>query len=134
MSPTPPRVDDGIAIIFYVGDLRRTQAFYRDVLGIGLEHQGDSPGMLHGALPGRIELVFFQQEVPRGASPQIVFGLAEGGIDTVAEQLALQGVEVVTPVSHAPGGWAVDFRDPDGHPLAFFQAEGLPRRRDQDKR
>jgi len=30
---------------------------------------------------------------------------------------------------NAPGGWSVGFKDPDGHPLAFFQEEALPRRR-----
>lgn len=27
-----------------------------------------------------------------------------------------------------PGGWSVEFKDPDGHPLAFFQEEALRRR------
>lgn len=64
-----------------------------------------------------------------GSSPQIVFGLDDGGIDDAVEALASNGVQVLTPVSEAPGGWSVEFGDPDGHPLAFYQDGALPRRR-----
>lgn len=46
----------------------------------------------------------------RGTSPQIVFGLDEGGIDTAAEALVARGVQVLTPVTEAPGGWSVESR------------------------
>lgn len=65
----------------------------------------------------------------RGTSPQIVFGLDEGGIDTAVEALAGRGVQMLTPVTEAPGGWSVEFKDADEHPLAFFQDKKLPRRR-----
>jgi predicted enzyme related to lactoylglutathione lyase len=55
-------------------------------------------------------------------------GLELAVIDTAAEALIARGVPVLTPVTEAPGGWSVEFKDPDGHPLAFFQAEALPRR------
>jgi predicted enzyme related to lactoylglutathione lyase len=41
--------------------------------------------------------------------------------------LATAGVELVTPVSEAPGGWSSEFKDPDGHILAFYQDGSLPR-------
>jgi predicted enzyme related to lactoylglutathione lyase len=56
-----------------------------------------------------------------------VFGLEHGGIDTLAESLVKQGVQVLTPVSEAPGGWSLEFADPDDHKLAFFQLGTLPR-------
>jgi glyoxylase I family protein len=114
-----------IAVIFWVQDLNRTKEFYRAALGIEL---ATGEGHLLAKLPEGTELVFFEGEATRGTSPQIVFGLADGGIDTIAEGLANQGVQLVTPVSEAPGGWSLDFRDPDGHPLAFYQDEKLPRR------
>ncbi|MGK3974157.1 hypothetical protein WMF38_20855 [Sorangium sp. So ce118] len=55
-------------------------------------------------------------------------GLDGGGIDSVAEHLAKQGVQLQTTVSEAPGGWSCDFHDPDAHVLAFLQDEGKPRR------
>lgn len=120
----PPKLN-GIAIIFTVQDLDRTQAFYTEVLGLAFDRQ---EGFLSTKLPGGTELVFFEGEATRGTSPQIVFGLDDGGIDTVAEQLARQGVQLLTPVSEAPGGWSLEFRDPDEHPLAFYQEESKPRR------
>jgi glyoxylase I family protein len=115
---------DSIAIIFLVADLERTRKFYSDALGITLERQ---EGFLLGKLPGS-ELLFFEGETKPGTSPQVVFGLEQGGIDTLAEQLVKQGVQVLTPVSEAPGGWSFEFADPDGHKLASFQFEALPRK------
>jgi glyoxylase I family protein len=116
----------GIAVVFMVQSLERTRRFYAEALGLELEQ---NEGYLLGKLASGTELVFFEGEAVRGSSPQIVFGLDEGGIDSAAEALAAGGVQLLTPVSEAPGGWSVEFKDPDGHPLAFFQAEALPRRR-----
>jgi glyoxylase I family protein len=115
-----------IAVIFMVQNLERTRRFYADALGLELSQ---NEGFLLGTLSGGTELLFFEGEAVRGTSPQVVFGLDEGGIDTAAEALVTRGVQVLTPVSEAPGGWSVEFKDPDGHPLAFFQEEALPRRR-----
>jgi glyoxylase I family protein len=116
-----------IAVVFMIQNLERTRRFYADALGLELAQKEE--GYLLGTLPGGTELVFFEGEAVRGTSPQIVFGLDEGGIDTAAEALVARGVQLLTPVSEAPGGWSVDFKDPDGHPLAFFQDGALPRRR-----
>lgn len=115
---------DGLAIIFLVSDLERTRKFYQDALGLELERQ---EGFLLGKLPGS-ELLFFQGEPKPGNSPQVVFGLERGGIDTLAEHLVKQGVQVLTPVSEAPGGWSLEFSDPDDHKLASFQYGALPRK------
>jgi glyoxylase I family protein len=112
----------GIAVIFTVKELDRTQKFYADVLGLSLDRQ---EGFMSTKLADGTELVFFEGQATRGTSPQIVFGLDDGG---VAEQLANQGVQMLTPVSEAPGGWSFEFQDPDSHPLAFYQEESKPRR------
>jgi len=115
----------GIAVVFMVQSLERTRRFYAEALGLELEQK---EGYLSGMLAKGTELVFFEGEAVRGTSPQIVFGLDEGGIDTAAEALVARGVPLLTPVSEAPGGWSLEFNDPDGHPLAFFQEGALPRR------
>jgi glyoxylase I family protein len=115
-----------VAVVFMVQDLERTRRFYAEALGLELDLM---EGYLSGTLSGGTELLFFVGEATRGTSPQIVFGLDEGGIDTAAEGLVAQGVQLLTPVTEAPGGWSVEFSDPDGHPLAFFQDEALSRRR-----
>lgn len=124
--PTTNLKITGIAVVFMVQSLERTRQFYAEALGLELDVK---EGYLSGLLKGGTELVFFEGEAVRGTSPQIVFGLDEGGIDTAAEALVARGFQVLTPVTEAPGGWSVEFKDPDGHPLAFFQAEALPRRR-----
>jgi glyoxylase I family protein len=115
-----------IAVVFMVHDLERTRRFYSEALGLEL---AQNEGYLLGILTGGTELLFFVGEAVRGTSPQIVFGLDEGGIDTAVEALAARGVPLLTPVTEAPGGWSVEFKDPDEHPLAFYQEEALPRRR-----
>lgn len=115
----------GIAVIFTVKSLERSLRFYAETLGLPLEQQ---EGFLLCKLPSGTELLFFEGEAALGTSPQIVFGLDEGGIDTAAEALAKSGVQLLTPVSEAPGGWSVEFKDPDGHGLAYYQDGGLPRK------
>jgi predicted enzyme related to lactoylglutathione lyase len=124
MSQSKPKITR-IALVFMVQNFERTRRFYADALGLELKQQ---EGYLNANLPGGTELVFFEGEAVRGTSPQVVFGLDEGGIDTAAEALVERGVQLLTPVSEAPGGWSVEFKDPDGHPLAYYQEGALPRR------
>lgn len=124
MSTPKPKIDS-VAIIFMVHDLERTKHFYSDAVGLELELKDDA--YLLATLPGGTELLFFQGEAVRGTSPQVVFGLADGGIDSAAEALAARGVQLLTPVTEAPGGWSLEFNDPDGHPIAYFQDGALPR-------
>ena len=79
---------------------------------------GRSPEKIHAHRPN---------QAPSGASPQVVFGLAQGGIDAIVASLAQAGVEVVTPVTEAPGGWSAEFKDPAGHNLSLYQDDALPR-------
>ena len=122
--PKPNLKITGVAIIFMVQSLERTLRFYADTLGLELRQE---EGCLLGKLQGGTELMFFEGEAVRGTSPQVVFGLDEGGIDTAVEALAERGVQVLTPVTEAPGGWSAEFKDPDGHLLAFYQDGALPR-------
>jgi predicted enzyme related to lactoylglutathione lyase len=124
--PQPKLKITGVAIIFMVQSLERTLRFYADTLGLELRQE---EGYLLGKLQSGTELMFFEGEAVHGTSPQVVFGLDEGGIDTAVEALAERGVQVLTPVTEAPGGWSAEFKDPDGHMLAFYQDGGLPRRR-----
>lgn len=124
MSKLNPKVSS-VAVIFLVENLDRTLEFYSEAVGLQLENK---EGYLTCTLPGGTELLFFEGEAERGTSPQIVFGLEGGGIDTAAESLAARGVALLTPVTEAPGGWSLEFKDPDGHPVAYFQDAALPRK------
>ena len=116
------------AIVFFVRELGRSVAFYRDVLGLEVEAMEGHDGPYALALLGGTSLVFLQREVRIGESPVVVFELG-GGIDDHAETLVARGVEIVVPVSGTPdGGLSVDFVDPDRNALSLYQPPGAPRR------
>lgn len=120
------------SICYYVSDIAKTESFYRDVIGLAVQNMGDDGegnDWLMARTSNDIELIFFKQESRPGNSPIIVFDLAEGGIDDVISGLAEKGVTIVTPVSHAPGGWSADVADPDGHAISMYQTEEVPRTR-----
>lgn len=117
-------------ICFYVSDIARTQRFYSEVLGLEVVNMGDDGAggeWLQAFTEGGIDLIFFQQEARSGTSPIIVFDLKDGGIDTAVAELAERGATIVTPVSHAPGGWSADIADPDGHVISMYQPADAPR-------
>ncbi|MBK1441126.1 VOC family protein [Parapedobacter sp. ISTM3] len=124
------KLKKGIAIIFNVSDIDRTEHFYRNVLGIETVRQsgGDEADWLIAKWEDHVELLFFQGTEKAGRSPVVVFELEDGYMESVLEKLANEGVEIVTPVTEAPGGWSAEIADPDGHPLAFFQSGELPLR------
>ncbi len=99
-------------IVFYVSDFAARGLLSR-TLGISLDRMvGAEPFWLQGRVGHGPDSIFFQQPGKRGDTPAIVFELAEGGIDDVVAELAEKGVNIVTPVSEAPGGWSADFLDP----------------------
>jgi catechol 2,3-dioxygenase-like lactoylglutathione lyase family enzyme len=119
------------AIVFYVKDLDRTERFYGEVLGLSINRIPggyDDDGEFLMAKAEGLSLIFFRSEATPGRTPIVVFGLREG-IDDIVDGLAASGVEIVLPVSEAPGdGLTADFLDPDGHMLSFYQSAANPRR------
>ncbi|AMS40250.1 MULTISPECIES: VOC family protein [Aminobacter] len=118
-------------ICYYVSNIDKTEAFYRDVMGLELqrmEGDADTAGdwLLANTANG-VDLIFFAMESRPGNSPIIVFEIADGGIDDIVSTLADNGVTIVTPVSHAPGGWSSEFTDPDGHVISMYQSAEAPR-------
>lgn len=124
MLPKPHRA----SIVFYVSDIRRTETFYTEVLGLDLRRQeGAEPFWLQATLDHGLDLIFFEMEGTRGTTPALVFDIVEGGIDDIVAALAEKGVTIVTPVAEAPGGWSADFLDPDGFGLGLWQSGDKPR-------
>jgi glyoxylase I family protein len=117
------------AICYYVNDINKTEAFYRDALGLDIQRMEDEAGdWLLATTANELELLFFEQESKPGNSPIVVFDLPEGGIDDVVTTLSEKGVTIVTPVSHAPGGWSAEIADPDNHQLSMYQSDQVPRK------
>ena len=120
------------AIVFHVQNVQRSLAFYRDTLAFPVrvmpaveneEHHGEWFMAMCGPMP----LIFFEGSDKPGKTPIVVFDVDEGGIDDLVENLARKGVQFITPVSKAPGGWSADFIDPDGHTLGTYQPDSRPR-------
>ena len=118
-----------MAFILYVRDVSRTERFFTDNLGIQFARNAGDDGSLWllAKIGNEVEMLVFAGDPRPGNTPGIVFGLGEGGIETVVASLASVGVEIVTPVSEAPGGWSTDFKDPDGHVMSFYQEASLPK-------
>ena len=123
-----PRIDR-VAIVFNAADLDRTERFYSQHLGLAFDRIPDEHGgaFLLTKIGNEVELMVFPGEPKPGNTPIVVFGLPDGGIDTLVESLAAAGVEIVTPVSEAPGGWSGDFLDPDGQLISLYQAGEVPK-------
>lgn len=114
------------AIVFFVGDLQRSVAWYRDTLKLDVRTMDGHDGPFAMASAGPIEIVLIPRDEPPGRSPVVVFGL-QSGIYEVVEALTSQGVEIVVPVSPTPdGGHSADFLDPDGHVLSYYQPGEAP--------
>lgn len=118
-------------IVYYVADIDRTEAFYRDVLGLEVIRMGDDGSgndWLMAKTASGLDLLFFcNRDAKAGQSPVVVYDLVDGGIDGIVDGLAKKGATIVTPVSHAPGGWSGEMGDPDGHTFSFYQTADKPR-------
>jgi glyoxylase I family protein len=119
------------SIFFLVADVERTARFYQDAVGLDVQRipSEDGPDWVIAPTAGGVDLVFCPGDPRPGNTPVIVFELAEGGIDAVVDGLVVAGATLVTPVSHAPGGWTADVADPDGHVLSLYQSAEVPRGR-----
>ncbi len=83
------------AIVYYVADIGRAEAFYRDVLGLNVMRMGDDGSgsdWLTAPTNGVVDLIFFRNtEMKSGQSPTVVYNLPDGGIDGIVEGLAKKG-------------------------------------------
>lgn len=104
-------------------DLARSVAFYRDILGLPLQHQFEGFAFFDG---GGVTLAL-SQPVARalGGKPgasQVVFSVE----DVRAAHAALRAKGVVfsgEPFNATGTMWSANFTDPDGHQLSVFGPE-----------
>lgn len=121
---------DRVTIVFTVADIDRTEKFYRAHFGFEFERveSVEEGTFLMTRIGTETELLVFPGDPKPGNTPGVVFSLPDGGLDTLIERLAAARIEIVTPVSEAPGGWYAAFHDPDGQIISLFQAGEKPRR------
>ena len=104
-----------------VKDLARSEAFYKDVLGLkeGLRDERRNWLFLYaGADAG---MVVLQEDKGEGPTQHFAFTVNEPDIRQAAEMLTAKGVSVSEPVYHEwMNSVSVYFDDPDGHALELL--------------
>ena len=113
-----PLVTSVNVVYLYVGDMERSAAFYRDLLGIPLE--GDQHWQ-EATLGGtRFALHHATEEIGELSAGTIHLNLEVADVDGAAERLRVGGVELEETMREE-WGTALRFRDPDGYELYLFQ-------------
>ena len=126
-------------VILFVGNLERSVAFYRDVIGVPFRLQGD--GYVEFATDGtrfglydrnRLEELTGQDATDPGRpGGEVVFLV--GDVDAEAERLGAAGVTILKgPVDRAWGHRTLHLEDPDGFVVEL--AQEIPRRPAQGQR
>jgi len=108
-------------VYLFVTDMDRAVAFYRDIVGLELDHRSGDEWAQFAAGPVRLGL-HGTGSVPARPGGTIAFTVRD--LDASKVKLASQGVGI----GHEGGGEGrgprfVEFADPDGNVLALFEYE-----------
>jgi lactoylglutathione lyase len=125
-------------VILFVGDLERSIAFYRDVVGLQLKLQGDGYaefategtrfGLYHR---GRLSELIGREPMISGPGGEVVFLVED--VDAQAGRLEKAGATLLSgPVDRPWGHRTLHFEDPDGFVVEL--AEEIPRQPRQERR
>ena len=108
-----------ISVVYlYVSDMDRSAGFYRDVLGMPLEGDGDwQEASIDGV---RFALHRTREGIGELSSGTIHVNLQVDDVDAAAERLRAAGVEV-GEVMRDDWGAALEVSDPDGYRLYLYQ-------------
>jgi predicted enzyme related to lactoylglutathione lyase len=105
-------------VYLYVSDMERSLGFYREVLGIPLEGDGDWQEAALGAT--RFALHRSHQGIGELSSGTVHIDLEVADVEAASERLRTAGL-AVTEVMRDEWGAAVQIVDPDGYELYLFQ-------------
>jgi predicted enzyme related to lactoylglutathione lyase len=108
-------------VMVVVSDMERSLRFYRDVLGLGVEHESphwsqlDAGTISIGLHPGAEE-----RPAPDESPVQLAFYVEDA--EQAVGELRSAGAEVAQePVEEPFGGYLAVIRDPDGHAIQLLQ-------------
>jgi predicted enzyme related to lactoylglutathione lyase len=111
-----------IEIILYVQDMAAMVGFYRNVLGLAVQHPQDATDVSQQHwvtfATGACTLALHSggQEPPAANAPEIVFLVED--VQAARQQLVDRGVAMGEVVAAAPGILVCGGRDPEGHRFA----------------
>ena len=108
-------------IAIRVKDLPRSEAFYRDVLGLEEGLRDDRRNWLFLWLRGRTGMVVLQEDKGDWPLQHFAFTVEESDLTRAAAWLEEKGVAVTAPVHHEwMNAVSLYFEDPDGNDLEFI--------------
>jgi catechol 2,3-dioxygenase-like lactoylglutathione lyase family enzyme len=100
-------------------DLKKTEDFYTDVLGLKVAFR-HSPGMLFLTTPGGADLINFVESATRLSGPQalehIGFKVTPAGLKKTEQTLKARGIKI----DGRRGKGAIYFSDPNGYQIEFY--------------
>ncbi len=109
----------GINVVYlYVSDMERSLAYYRDLLGIALEGDGDWQEARLGET--RFALHLAHEGVGELSAGTVHLDFEVTDVDSAAERLRAAGIEVKETMRDEWGS-AIEIADPDGYRLYLFQ-------------
>jgi lactoylglutathione lyase len=125
-------------VVLFVGDLERSIAFYRDVVGLQLRLRGDgyaefaTEGTRFGLYErGRLPELIGREPTVSGPGGEVVFLVED--VDAEAERLQAAGAAILSgPVDRAWGHRTLHVEDPDGFVVEL--AQEIPRQPRQGRR
>ncbi len=110
-------------LVIYVRDLERMASFYRNVLGMAVEHETDHYVELRPAGGGAHVALHSGRAAGAVREPHWFIELNVRNIDLAAAELRARGIEV-GDVQERPFGRFAPFVDPEGNRLEMEQRAG----------
>jgi predicted enzyme related to lactoylglutathione lyase len=112
-------------IALQVKDLRRSQSFYLDQLGLRAASFSPPGAVVFDTRP--IPFAVREPLVDLSASPRLGWGvslwLAADDAQGLHDRLVTAGVPIIQPPSRGPFGLQFSFSDPDGYTVTIHQPE-----------
>jgi catechol 2,3-dioxygenase-like lactoylglutathione lyase family enzyme len=104
-----------------VSDLERSLAFYRDLLGFGVEYRNGSTIALLRIGWGTLGLLHAEAPGPAGPRTNVHVELTTDDLDGLYGDLRGRGAEFLEPPRDKPWERAMSLLDPDGYRVEFAQ-------------
>lgn len=123
MSSTGFKLSQISHVMLGVSKLTPAVAFYRDVLGLALQHQFEGFAFFAaGGVTLALSEGLAQARPEKAGAVEIVFGVDD--VLAAHEALVARGVRFTQEPRNVTGAmWAANFTDPDGHLLSIFGPE-----------
>ena len=114
-------------IAIKVRELARSEAFYKDVLGLKEGLRDDKRNWIFLYVGGNAGMVVLQEDKGDWPKQHFAFTVSDQDLEQAAALLQERGVDVSAPVHHEwMNATSVYFEDPDGHDLEFIALGSVP--------